>query len=94
MLTTDQLCIEILDCFDRRSKFLLRGAGTTAVAIYDDSFHDENVSSRFKAWGNLPGDEWQGGRGASAAARQVAEPDSQLGFTAQLGGTFSAQTFS
>lgn len=29
--------------------------GTTAVAVYDDVFHDKNASSRFKVWGNLPG---------------------------------------
>ena len=33
--------------------------GTTALGIYDDSFHDKNASSRFKMWGNLPGGGWQ-----------------------------------
>ena len=35
--------------------------GTTALGFYDDSFHDQNTSARFKVWGNLPGDQWQGG---------------------------------
>jgi len=35
--------------------------GTTAVGIYDDKWHDRNASRRFKVWGNLPGDKWQGG---------------------------------
>jgi hypothetical protein len=34
--------------------------GTTAIGIYDDSFHDKNATARFKVWGNLPGDKWQG----------------------------------
>ena len=51
--------------------------GTTAVAMYDDSFHDNNVSSRFKLWGNLPGPP-------------LPPPDKehqQLGYTAQLAGS-------
>jgi len=57
--------------------------GTTAVGIYDDSFHDKNASSRFKMWGNLPGDEWGGGPGVESL--EAEEP--RLGYTAQLGGT-------
>ena len=57
--------------------------GTTAIGIYDDSFHDKNASSRFKMWGNLPGDEWQGGPGVESF--EAEEP--RLGFTAQLGGS-------
>ena len=60
--------------------------GTSAVAIYDDGFHDTNASSRFKAWGNLPGDIWEGG-GPGSAADAGAELGSGLGFTAQLGGS-------
>jgi hypothetical protein len=58
--------------------------GTSAVGLYDDSFHDKNASSRFKVWGNLPGGEWQGG---PAGASKIADPLSHLGFTAQLGGS-------
>ena len=48
--------------------------GTTSVAVFDDIDHDPNASSRFKAWGNLPG-----------LATGADLPS--LGYTAQLGGS-------
>jgi hypothetical protein len=45
--------------------------GTTAVGIYDDSSHDKNASRRFKMWGNLPGDAWQGGPGVASLEAEV-----------------------
>ena len=58
--------------------------GTTAVAIYDDGFHEPNASRRFKAWGNLPGlerDQLLGGYRYTAQLAGSAVSANGLDFT-------------
>jgi hypothetical protein len=68
--------------------------GTTAVAIYDDSWHEKNASSRFKVWGNLPGllqssthNQRSGKQFGSRLNHTHVEIGASLGFTAQLAGS-------